>query len=252
MFDLLKRMVLPALFATLLVAGAGVGAWQWALGQPVTSVDVVGAKHATPDSLRALARLDTSLTLRDASPRIMEGRLKRHPWVRSATVTRWPTGAVVARVTERRPVALMLDDAGRATFYLDAHGFQMPLVAGHTYDVPLLRGFAGPAHPTRPASDGVLRDVLRTIATAPAALDTLLAELEQRPDGDVWLHTGPLPAHGSLAARLGQEDFTERLHRLHAFIDQAVNAQPQATFDEVDVRFANQIIAHQDRPPITP
>lgn len=245
MLTFFKHTVLPALLAILLMGGAGLGVSQWGLSQPVSSVEVLGATHAAPDSLRALARLDTTLTLREAAPRIMEGRLTRHPWVRRAAVTRWPTGAVVARVTERTPVALMLDAQGHPAFYLDAHGFQMPPVAGYTYDVPLLRGFAGPRHPTRPADDAVLRAVLRALATAPPAIDALLADLEQRADGDVWLHTAPIGAHGSLAVRLGQEDFTARLHRLHAFVEQAVRTQPDQQIASVDLRFAHQIVARQ-------
>lgn len=245
MLTFFKHTLLPALLAILLVAGAGLGVWQWGLSQPVSSVEVLGTTHAAPDSLRALARLDTTLTLRDASPRIMEGRLARHPWVHRATVTRWPTGAVVARITERTPVALMLDDRGRPAFYLDAHGFQMPPVKGHTYDVPLLRGFTGPQHPTRPAEDAVLRAILHTLATAPPAIDALLADLEQRAGGDVWLHTAPIGTHGSLAVRLGQEAFTARLHRLHAFVEQAVRTQPDQEFASVDLRFAEQIVARQ-------
>ncbi len=247
MQSFIRHTLLPAVIVLLLMAGAGYGAWQWVLSQPVSEVEVLGAKHAEVDSLRALARVDTSATLRESAPRILEGRVVRHPWVREASVTRWPTGNVVIRVRERTPVALALDTRGVPDYYLDRRGFQMPLTPDGVYDVPLLQGFDGPRHPTRPAEDEVLRGLLQTIAEASGNIDALVSGFEQDASGDVIVHTAPVDNRGSLAATLGREAFPERLSRLHAFIDQAVRQQPDVRFDSIDLRFDDQIVARQER-----
>src|SRR5690606_40936790 len=108
--------------------------------------------------------------------------VQRHPWVAEASVTRWMSGTLRISVTERVPVALALDDAGRPAFYFDAAGFRMPIASaerGTVYDVPLLHGF-GPYQPTTPVDDASVLDLLATLAALDDRSEEHTSELQSR------------------------------------------------------------------------
>lgn len=243
------RYALRLAGVTLALAALGVAGWwgwQWQQHLKVERIDIVGARHAPSPDLIELARVDTSMRLYGIDPALIEDRVRRHPWVQSASVARLPTGTLRLQVEERTPEVLVLDAEGRLSHYLDGQGFQMPVDSGAVYDVPLLRGLEESYHPVRRVESSRLRALLRTLASTD---DTLISELEQR-SGEIWLYTAPTEAHGTIPVRLGSESFDERLGKLEVFWQQAVLPRAHTTFEMIDVRFDGQVVvreAEQDR-----
>lgn len=237
------RLLLGAL---LLAAAAGLSAygWHWWTHLPLGGVEVHGERHADPDALRRLARLDSVQTLYAADPVLVADRVVRHPWVAAAEARRLPTGTLAVTVTERTPAALVLDARGAPSHYLDRQGYQMPLAPGTVYDVPLLRGPGLDYHPVQPVDSEAVRRLLAALAEADEATDALVSELVLR-DGEVWAYTPAPGDRGSIPVRLGRRDFDAALRRLHAFWHQAVLPQPGTTFQQVDLRFDSQIITRE-------
>lgn len=229
----------------MLVLGGLLG-WQWQARQPLTGVEVTGNVHAGPDALVDLAGLDTSLALYDVDPVIVADRVRRHPWVADARVWRLPTGKLSIHVQEREPAVLALDRRGRPERFLDPSGFQMPVVAGAAYNVPLLRGLEEAYNPVLPIEHEGLRELLAVLSGLDPELDALISELELKPRGEIWLHTTPLTDHDSIPVRLGRTGYARKLQRLHAYWRQAVLPQPQKVFRMIDLRFDSQIITQEE------
>jgi len=232
------------LAAVLAVAVAlGVLGWRWQATLDVAAVRVVGMAHAPPDSVRALARVDTGAVLYDIDPTLVEDRVRRHPWVQDASVMRLPTGTLRISVTERTPAALAMTTDGTPAFYVDRHGFCMPLPDSADYDVPLLYGLADAYSPTQPVAHAAARNLLAALT----ASDThdLVAELSVQPDSTLRLYTRPTTAHDAIRVEMGRDAFPRKLRRLQAFWAQAVQPRPGTQFSVIDLRFDSQIVTQE-------
>lgn len=239
----LRRVLLVLGLAA--VVALGVVGWRWQATLPLGGIDVAGVVHADTAAVLDLAAVPDSAMLFSLDPAILEDRVRRHPWVAEASVTRWMTGTLGIRVTERVPAALVLDGNGRPSYFFDAAGFMMPFVAGARYDVPLFQGRFGEYRPTQPVEDEAVRDLLATLAAVPPEVDALVSSVERAPDGTFTLHTAPAPTDGSIPVALGRAGFAEKLGRLHAFWTQAVLSRPDTPVRRIDLRFDGQIVTEE-------
>lgn len=236
-----RRLAMASALA--LVVALGVFGWRWQATLQLSSVDVVGTTHAPPDSLRALARVDTGTVLFDVEPVLVADRVRRHPWVEDASVMRLPTGTLRIHVTERTPAALVMTDDGAPAFYVDRRGFCMPLPERAGYDVPLLHGIADAYSPTRPIAHETVRHMLDALPESDA--HRLIAEWVVHPDSTLWAYTRPTSAHDAIRVDMGRTDFPQKLRRLHAFWTQAVQPRPDTHFARIDLRFDSQIVTEE-------
>lgn len=230
-----------------LVAGIGWAGWRWRSDLRCTRIVVSGTQYAEPEALIALARVDTGMVLFDIDPALVADRVRRHPWVAQAEVTRQPLPAGLLRiqVTERTPAALVLDAGGRPAHYLDREGYRMPLRPEAVYDVPLVYGLTGRYSLARPVPVPALVDCLAALAQALEAVDALVSALEVRQGGEVWLHSAPAPDGHAIPVRLGHDGFAEKLARLHAFWHQRVLPHTNQTVHLIDLRFDHQIVTRE-------
>ncbi|MEM8559003.1 MAG: FtsQ-type POTRA domain-containing protein [Bacteroidota bacterium] len=231
--------------------------WRWRATLPLETVAIEGTRHAAPvEVLRLIGLTDdagvpSSDTLLFAlDPVILADRAARHPWIAEATVRRGATGTLSVKVSERRPVALALDAAGRPARYFDAHGYAMPLVDAANeraarYDLPLLRGRLPDPHPTQPVEDAALRGLLAVLPSLPPATDALVSEIERRANGTYRLRTPPTGASGALTVTLGTDLDAATFQMLRAFWEQAVLTQPHTVFRSVDLRYDGQIVTRE-------
>ena len=232
------------------VLGVAVLGWRWHRSIPVRQVVVKGATHAVPDTLARLARVDTGQALYGLQPRLVADRAERHPWVRSAEVSRYPDGTLRITVEERTPAALVLHTgdeapAGEAAYYLDAAGYPLPLADSMAaFDVPLVRGLDEAFQPLQPTGHASLRRLLAILKERPAA-DALVSEVRVGEGEGITLYTVPDGRGQSVAVRLGTGAFSQKLHRLTAFWHQAVREKPHTAFYQIDLRFDEQIVARQ-------
>ncbi len=243
-----RRRIVRRVLAVLVlgaVVALGVVGWRWQASVPVRAVTVSGAVHADTSAVLDLAAVPDSAMLFSLDPTILADRVRRHPWVQEASVTRWMTGTLAIAVTERMPVALVLDGAGRPSYFFDAAGFMMPLAAGAAYDVPLLQGRFPAYQPTQPVEDAAVLDLLAVLAAVPDATDALVSSVERGADGSFTLVTAPTPGGAAIPVALGRRGFAEKLGRLQAFWDQAVLTRPDTPVRRIDLRFDGQIVTSE-------
>ncbi len=219
--------------------------WQGVTSIPVRSVVVRGAEHATDDAIVALARVPLDSLLFTVSPTLIEDRVRRHPWVEDAVVSRLPTGTVSIHVTERTPVLLALSASGEPSYYVDAEGFRMPYRPGGSWRVPILTGLSERYHPVVPIRNEAVRGLASALPDIEEDVDALLSEFRVDDGGGITLSTTVTPQGRTLQVRLGRAVSAERLVRLRAFWDQVVLARPNARFSWVDLRFDSQIVTNE-------
>jgi cell division protein FtsQ len=245
--SLTKKLVKLVLIVASPIALGGIGVltWQWREDVVVERIDVLGERYAAQEGVARLARVGAGDTLYHIQPALIADRVRRHPWVREASVSRIPTGTLRIRVTEREPVALVLQREGTPVYYLDENGFAMPQVDSVAFDVPLVSGLSEPYQPAQAISHKGLVEMLGALATATAEARALISEILVQPSGELVVYTTASEAHGPIPVRMGKDAFSEKLERLHAFWQQAVLPQPGKTFTSVDLRFDSQIVTEE-------
>jgi cell division protein FtsQ len=223
------------------VFALGLLGWQWQANAPVHHVAVNGATYAHPDTLRALARVDTGATMDDVEPLLIADRVSRHPWVEHVGVRlRHASQTLALVVTERRPSALVIREQV-PVFYLDATGHAMPLPDSIAFDVPLLHGLKAEYHPLKPVAPSALVSLLQTLNGHSS--QPWITDIDVVSDTEVRVHTRPEDGIPSVVADLGDRQFASRLDRLAAFRHQVLRTQAPPNAGYVDLRFNGQIVA---------
>jgi cell division protein FtsQ len=219
----------------------GLLGWQWQASVTVGQVAVSGAKHAPPDTVRHLARVDSGTVMETIDASLIADRIERYPWVERATITKQRARrTLLVSVTERTPAALVVDESGRPSYYLDQTGYAMPCPDSAGYDVPLVRGLTADYHPVRRVAPPSLQTMLGALGGSDAA--PLVAELEVQPDSTVQLLTTPIGKHAPMRVRIGNGQIPKKLRRLRAFAEQVLTTEPDETITEIDLRFDGQIV----------
>jgi cell division protein FtsQ len=246
------RLLLRLAALAAVVGGVGVLGmlgWQWQATAPVERIAVTGTRHAAPDTLRHLARVDTGTALADVDVRLVEDRVERHPWVESVSVERrQATRTLSLTVRERTPAGLVVQD-GRPAYYVDTAGQALPLPDSAGYDVPLVHGLRAAYHPIRPVVPRSVRRMLGTLQTSEAA--PLVSAVVMHPDSSLHLLTTPIGAHDAVRVQIGSRNRAQKLRRLEAFARQVLATSPTASIAEIDLRYDGQIIARKP-PPTSP
>ena len=238
------------------VLALGLLGWQWQSSVRMDRVAVTGARHVPADTVRHLARVDSGTVMEAIDGRLVADRVERHPWVKTAAVTKQRAyGSLRIAVTERTPAALVVDASGRPAYYLDPAGYAMPCpgcTESTTYgalpdsaaaDVPLVRGLGAEYHPLRRVAPPALRTALTALPESGA--DPLVAELAVRPDSTVRLVTAPIGPHGALPVRLGTGNIPAKLRRLRAFAEQILVTETDRPVGEIDLRFDGQVVTRE-------
>lgn len=231
-----------------LVAGAvfavGLIGWQWQANVSAKTVVVQGTKQVHPDTLRALARVDSGTIMDQIDPSLIADRVQRHPWVQHVNVERRrATRTLGLVVTERTPAALVIRD-GQPAFYLDTAGFAMPLPDSTGFDVPLVRGLDTPYNPIKMVASSELSSLLQALDGH--AAQPLITEIDLTGNHTIRVVTRPTVEHTGVIADLGQDSFRQRLKRLVAFHYQVLQDNPNPPVGYVDLRFEGQIISRPD------
>jgi cell division protein FtsQ len=171
-------------------------------------------------------------------------RVARHPWVKTATVTKQRARRTLqVAVTERAPAAIVVDGSGRPAYYLDPAGYAMPVPDSAETDVPLVRSLDAAYHPVRRVAPPALRAVLGALPAT--GTESLVAEVVVRPDSSVDLVTTPVGAYDALSVRLGTGRIRAKLRRLRAFAEQVLATRPKKSIGEIDLRFDGQIVTRE-------
>lgn len=166
-------------------------------------------------------------------------RVEKLSYVRSVVPYIEPSGDLRLTISEREPIALLIDGSQRA--YVDAEGVILPVLENKTRDVPLLYGYSVQASDTlKDEAFLQVRDFLMK-----AKIDqfgwTTISEVAFDPmDGVV-----ALSHENGVKLIFGRNDFDMKLENWKAFYKQVVRTKGIQSMQQVDLRFSNQVVTRE-------
>jgi cell division protein FtsQ len=190
----------------------------------VRKVEIVGARYTAPAELLERLKIDTTRSVWDPMGPL-ETRVRSHPQLSDAVVTRRLPGTLVVQVTERRPVALVNSPGGLRA--VDERGVRLPLDPSRTpVDAPVV---------TAAPHDTAVYHLLSRMQREAPALYAKLSSVRSTGGDEIVLQIADLTVRAMTTvtlARLADIDPVER-----------DLARRQLRPAELDLRYRDQVIA---------
>ncbi len=236
------------LLATVVVAAFA----QWGRGIPralaeadiftIAEVEVRGTRFlAEGDVVEQLALGPETSVWTDKQ--VLVERLREHPMLRDARITRRVPRGLLVTVAERQPIAL----APAPTLEpVDAEGRRLPLdPAVHRLDLPIIASTGAPSAeaPHFPEDVRVLAGELDHLMSADTAFLQRISSIRRRDDGTLVARWTEPPVDFLLPSRASPSRLREGLGALF----HAIASTPGAVPDAIDLRFADQVVVRRSR-----
>jgi cell division protein FtsQ len=173
--------------------------------------------------------------------RLLEARLKAHPFVRDAQVYRDLAGNLHADIHQNHPIARLVHADDRLDSYVDAAGKRLPLSPLYTARVATVSRAGGGGLPTTFFQDSTSRgylDFLRYVDEHPF-WHAQVAEVFVEPGGKLSF----TQQVGDQRIEFGPpENISEKFAKLMVFYRQIPSVLGWDTYHRVNVEYQNQII----------
>lgn len=231
---------LPWIAGALLVLGlAIVGGLYWSSTMTVQKIHFEG-NHFVPTA--DLQKVDVPMGMSPDSmdfEQIMQ-RFDKIAYVKQAKISIEPSGDLMVHITERQPLAMLVD--GNHKIYVDSDGVRLPLKLGNSVDVPILYGFNA-----KPMSDTLKSKGFKTVAS-------FLTEVNRNPVSDATIsevawtkNEGVVAVTNQNGVKLifGSGGFAKRLRNWEAFYGQVIKQKGIEKMRSIDLRFEGQIVTRE-------
>ncbi|MBL7979126.1 MAG: FtsQ-type POTRA domain-containing protein [Bacteroidetes Order II. Incertae sedis bacterium] len=213
---------------------------------PLKGVEFTNAQYADLTELRKLIPIaDGQKTMAEVEADAIITLVKRHPWVKDATVSKGLNGILEVEITEKKPVLLVLNQDGVPQYYMDESGYPMNWVRGASFDVLPISGNTPRYQPGKKVPNGTLLTLAQDLAKLSDQVTALIASLELRPDGRVVGRAASINQNIPPRIELGKNRFEDRLLTLKAFWNQSVLPYPQKNIREIDLRWEGQVVTNE-------
>ena len=190
----------------------------------VRKVEVLGLRYTPAAELLARLQVDTTRSVWDPMDPLA-ARVRAHPQIASATVTRKLPGTLVVEVIERRPVALVT--VGSELRAVDERGVTLPLDPSHTpVDAPIV---------TTPLHDARVYHLLGAMQHDAPRLYSRISSVRSAGSGELLLQFPDLSVRAMTSVTLARLSDIEPVER------DLARRQLRAT--ELDLRYRDQVIA---------
>ncbi|SDS08056.1 cell division protein FtsQ [Mucilaginibacter mallensis] len=174
--------------------------------------------------------------------RALEDKLKANPFIETAKVYTDMDGVIWVEITQRQPILRILNQDDK-DFYVDQHGFKVPLSANFTAQVLAANGFID--EPFSGRVDTLHTEIAREVfATADyirkdSLWDAQIAQIYVNKDHEIEL----IPRVGNQRILLGNADSLDvKFHNLLAFYKKALPQMGWDTYKTINIKYANQVI----------
>jgi cell division septal protein FtsQ len=166
-------------------------------------------------------------------------RVETLDYVRSVTPYIEPSGDLRLKISEREPLALLINGSQR--IYVDAEGVKLPILEGKTRDVPIVYGFSTDARDTLKNEAYLqIRDFLMKAKIDGFGWTTISEVVFDKHDGVV-----ALSHENGVKLIFGQNEFETKLENWKAFYAQVVKTKGIDKMQQVDLRFTNQVVTRE-------
>ncbi len=225
----------------MMVLGIAVlAALYWNRNVVVDSVSFDGNNVTSAEELLSQAQVPMGISPDSLNLDEISNRIEQLHYVKHVSSYVEPSGELNFHITERKPIALLIDGDKRA--YVDAEGVRLPLEDGFTHDLPLLYGFKAE----------VGRDTLKS--TAFKQISSFLMNAQKDHFG--WATISEVayhPEEGVVALShengvklvFGNNDFQIKLENWKAFYTDVIRVKGIESMQQVDLRFINQVVTRE-------
>lgn len=190
--------------------------------------------------LNASSPLETS-TLKSINLKNLEQALYKNKWIERAELFIDNKGILNAIITQREPIARLFTNEG-TNFYLDSFALRMPSAITNSTRVTVITGFTTNKEVLAKTDSLLLQQV--TFLAKEIYYDSLLqkqiTQINILPNGEFELY----PLMGNHTVLFGNaERVKQKLTYLKAFYKQALAKYGLNTYEKIDIRFGNQVVA---------
>lgn len=230
---------LPWVAGALFVLGlAVVSGFYWSSNMKVQKIYFSGHNFVSEEQLRKI-EVPTGAHPDSLNALDIITRFEQIPYVKRAVLNVEPSGNITIEISERQPIAMLLD--GGNEVYIDRDGIRLPMVPDKPVNVPLVYGFDA-----RPIGD--------TLRGRPAgAVTDFLVQLQKNPVSDAtisevaWTKNGIVALANQHGVKLifGKEKFADRLRNWEAFYAEIIKQKGIEDMQSIDMRFRGQIVTRE-------
>lgn len=226
--------------AILMVTGIAVlAAMYWNRNVTVQNVKVNDLEFTQHEDIRNAAAVPLGIKPDSLDLNIVIQRVEQLDYVRSVVPYIEPNGSLRLFVSEREPIALLINGGGR--MYVDAEGVRLPILEGKTQDVPLLYGYSTSAADTIKSESFLqVRDFLMKAKVDGFGWATISEVAFDETDGVV-----ALSHENGVKLLFGRNNFEHKLENWKAFYAQIVKTKGIQSMQQVDLRFSNQVVTRE-------
>jgi cell division protein FtsQ len=174
-------------------------------------VDVTGNRRLSKEEVKEASEMDRSVNLLTVDLNAIAEKLRRHPWIRSASVYRRFPGQMIIEIDERTPRAIL---AAGKLYYVDEQAeFFTRLLPGDPVDLPLFTGVTPEELETRGPE---IQELVRLGFSLLELLERTSTDLDQSGIGEMRVNLDEGLSVQTRAGRLivfGKNDFELKLQR---------------------------------------
>ncbi len=178
--------------------------------------------------------------LSELSPKVLEERIEKNPFIKDAQVYRDLKGVLKVSVEQSKPIARVLINGGEDR-YIDTEGRVLPVNAKHTARVPLLEttfDFGWEENLNESTYGNKVFELLKYVESN-EFWRAQIAHIIVLEDGDIEL----LPQVTKQKIALGKpEDLDAKFGRLMVFYKEILPKKGWNTYSLVNLKYDNQII----------
>lgn len=173
--------------------------------------------------------------------RALESFVEKNSWIQNAEMYFNNQQILEVKILERQPLARVFLIGG-GSFYVDSAGLRLPLSDKVSARVPVFTGFPS-SQPILAKPDSALLNGIVKLALFIQADSFWMAQIAQV-NINSQSNFELIPMVGNQLILLGDAELLDKkFHRLNAFYQQAFLQQGLNTYEKLDIRFDNQVVA---------
>jgi cell division protein FtsQ len=231
-------------FMITVIAGIAVVAAEWRQHVTGVELDIRGLRNTSLEDITAAVALTDSCSLASLDLLDLRMRILENPYIRNVDLKRNPPRTLLVSVTERKPIAMLINVQG-SDWLLDDDGYILPAAhAPRVYDLPVITG-AGELNSLEAGVRIVNRKIhkalmtLRHIRAMGGGIVHLFSEINVSHQKDMVLYTleAGVPVIFGPAWRID-----EKLHAFGAFWENVAMKYDPASLEYVDLRWQQQVV----------
>lgn len=219
--------------------GLWFAAHSWSTNLEVLKVTVYGAKYIEQDEILDLIALPAGILFEDIDLGEIQRRVKRHPYVRTASVNRDFPSTIRVTVRERKPLALLVSSRMAV---IDEEKVVMPVRHGEVLrNLTIVSGsFRIPQTGDTVRHAGVNRamQIIRATKESDEVIHHLFSEIRILDDGSLAAYT----ADNGVPVLIGDDVTARKLVGFKEFWLQEVTPIGADQIQSIDLRFDGQIV----------